>query len=44
MIYLAAKKKALARRKKKAAQMRSAPGRLRGQLDDVLAKLESERR
>ena len=31
-------------RKKKAAQMRSAPGRLRGQLDDVLAKLESERR
>ena len=40
----AAKKKALERRKKKAAQMRSAPGRLRGQLDDVLAKLEGERR
>lgn len=39
-----AKKKALERRKKKAAQMRSAPGRLRGQLDDVLAKLEGERR
>ena len=39
-----AKAKALARRKKKAAQMRSAPGRLRGQLDDVLAKLEGERR
>ena len=40
----AAQKKALERRKKKAAQMRSAPGRLRGQLDDVLAKLEGERR
>jgi hypothetical protein len=35
-----AKRKALERRKKKAGQSKSGAGRLRGQLDDILAQLE----